>query len=66
MLAAFFARILEHFVTFSVPISEWCGRLDPFGLRLETMPPFQDGLLSQFKFARQLGARLALKHAAQY
>jgi hypothetical protein len=65
MLATFLAGVLSHFVTFSVPISEWCGRLDSFGLGLETMPPFQDALLGQFEFAGQLGARLPLKHTAQ-
>jgi hypothetical protein len=63
MLAAFLTGILEHFVTFSVPISKWCGRLDSFGLGLEPMAPFQDSLFGQFEFTGQLSARLALKHA---
>ena len=65
MLGAFLARVLSHFVALGVQISEWCCRLDAFRLGVEAMAPFQDGLFGEFKFARQLGARLPLKHAAQ-
>ena len=63
-LAAFLAGVLEHFVTFRVPISTWCGRLDSFGLGREPMPPFQDGFLGQVQFAGQVRTRLPLEYAA--
>lgn len=65
VLRTFFLRVLEQFVALRRGVGQRGRGLDRFGMSLEAMAPFQDRFLGQGEFARQLGARLALKHAPQ-
>ena len=65
MFGSFFARVLKHFIALSRGIGQSGVGSDPFGLRKQAMPPFQDRFLGQIELTGQVRTRLPLENTAQ-